>query len=136
MIEMLHTIEILTSKEVEIVDITTQIEEVVKKSGIGEGLVVVFTRHTTTALILNENEPRLLKDMEMIFKELGPKGEGYAHDVIDHNAHSHLRSILMGSSIAIPIENGSLALGTWQSVLFIELDGPRRRKVVVKLCQC
>ncbi|AIF69885.1 hypothetical protein PAP_07475 [Palaeococcus pacificus DY20341] len=133
---MLHTIEILTSKEVEIVDITAQVEEIVKKSGISEGLVVVFTRHTTTALILNENEPRLLKDMERIFKELVPKGEGYAHDAIDHNAHSHLRSILMSSSIAIPIENSRLALGTWQSILFIELDGPRRRKVVVKVCQC
>ncbi len=129
-------IELFTKKEFEIIDITPKINEIIKKSNINEGIVIIFTKHTTTALIINENESRLLKDIEELFKKIIPKGKGYAHDSIDNNAHSHLRSILMNPSLVIPIENGKLALGTWQSVLFIELDGPRRRKILIKLCKC
>lgn len=64
---------------------------------------------------------------------LVPKGKGYQHDQIDNNAHAHLRSVLLGSSVTIPIENGSLALGTWQSIFFVECDGPRRREVCVSI---
>ncbi|RLF78702.1 YjbQ family protein [Palaeococcus sp. (in: euryarchaeotes)] len=132
----MREIEVKTSKEFEIVDITHSIEEIVKESGVKEGIAVIFTKHTTTSLIINENEPRLLRDIERLFKGLVPKEERYAHNSIDRNAHSHLRAILMNPSLTVPIEDGKLFLGTWQSILFIELDGPRIRKVLVKICEC
>ncbi|MCD6559586.1 YjbQ family protein [Thermococci archaeon] len=132
----MREIEVKTSKEFEIVDITHSIEEIVKESGVKEGIAVIFTKHTTTSLIINENEPRLLRDIERLFKGLVPKEGRYAHNSIDRNAHSHLRAILMNPSLTVPIEDGKLFLGTWQSILFIELDGPRIRKVLVKICEC
>ncbi|AAL80668.1 hypothetical protein PFDSM3638_02730 [Pyrococcus furiosus DSM 3638] len=133
---MIETITIRTSKEVEIIDITEKVQEIVRKSGIDNGIAVVYTRHTTTGIIVNENEPRLLNDIENILSKLIPKGAGYRHDSIDNNAHSHLRAIILGPSVTIPIVNGQLMLGTWQSILFVELDGPRRREVYVKVCKC
>ena len=132
----MREIEVKTSKEFEIVDITHSIEEIVKESGVKEGIAVIFTKHTTTSLIINENEPRLLRDIERLFKGLVPEEGRYAHNSIDRNAHSHLRAILMNPSLTVPIEDGKLFLGTWQSILFIELDGPRIRKVLVKICEC
>ena len=132
----MREIEVKTSKEFEIVDITHSIEEIVKESGVKEGIAVIFTKHTTTSLIINENEPRLLRDIERLFKGLVPKEGRYAHNSIDRNAHSHLRAILMNPSLTVPIEDGKLFLGTWQSILFIDLDGPRIRKVLVKICEC
>ncbi|MDK2869436.1 MAG: hypothetical protein PWP39_671 [Pyrococcus sp.] len=133
---MIESLSIRTSREVEIIDITGKVQEIVRRSGIENGIVVVYTRHTTTGIIVNENEPRLLSDIENILSKLIPKGADYRHDSIDNNAHSHLRAILLGPSVAIPIVNGELILGTWQSILFVELDGPRKREVYVKVCKC
>lgn len=133
---MLFEIEVPTREEFELIDITPVIEERVRKSGIKEGIAVIFTRHTTTALFINENDSGLLEDVKEFFESFIPKGKGYKHDRIDHNAHSHLRSILLNPSLAIPIKDGKLLLGTWQSVIFAELDGPRRRRVFVKICRC
>ncbi|NJE07702.1 YjbQ family protein [Thermococcus sp. M39] len=133
---MIYEIEIHTNKEFEIIDITSEVQKIVKESNIQEGIAVVFTEHTTTALIVNENEKRLLSDIEMLLENIAPRGKGYRHDRIDNNAHSHLRAILLNPSITIPIKDGKLELGTWQSILFVELDGPRLRKILVKLCTC
>jgi len=133
---MLFEIEIPTREEFELIDITHLIDQKIRKSGIKDGIAVIFTRHTTTALFVNENETGLLEDVREFFQSLVPKGKGYKHDRIDRNAHSHLRSIILNPSLAIPIKDGRLLLGTWQSVIFAELDGPRRRKVFIKLCQC
>ncbi|NJE12258.1 secondary thiamine-phosphate synthase enzyme YjbQ [Thermococcus sp. LS2] len=133
---MIYEIEIHTNKEFEIIDITSEVQKIVKESNIQEGIAVVFTKHTTTALIVNENEKRLLSDIEMLLENIAPRGKGYKHDRIDNNAHSHLRAILLNPSITIPIKDGKLELGTWQSILFVELDGPRLRKILVKLCTC
>ncbi|USH00079.1 secondary thiamine-phosphate synthase enzyme YjbQ [Thermococcus argininiproducens] len=133
---MLFEIEIPTRKEFELIDITSMINEKVKEAKVKEGIAVIFTRHTTTALFINENESGLVADVKEFFEKLVPKGEGYHHDRIDNNAHSHLRSIILNPSIAIPIKDGRLLLGTWQSVIFAELDGPRRRKIFVKICKC
>ena len=84
-----------------------------------------------TGLIINENESGLKSDILRFLNELAPKGKGYLHDRIDNNAHAHLRAVVLGSSVTIPIENGTLALGTWQSIFFVECDGPRRREVCV-----
>ncbi|ACS90705.1 secondary thiamine-phosphate synthase enzyme YjbQ [Thermococcus sibiricus] len=133
---MLFEVEISTRREFEVIDIAHLIEQKIRESKIKEGLAVIFTQHTTTALFINENENGLLEDVKGFLQTLVPKGKGYKHDRIDRNAHSHLRSILLNPSLAIPIKDGTLLLGTWQSVIFVELDGPRRRRVFIKLCEC
>jgi len=129
-------IEVKTSKRVEIIDITDEVRKVVEKSDVKEGITVVYTTHTTTAIIINENESRLKEDILNILEKLIPTGAGYKHDEIDNNADAHLRAILLGNSVVIPIENGRLCLGTWQRIMFIELDGPRSRRVLVKVVPC
>ncbi|MFQ6136121.1 MAG: secondary thiamine-phosphate synthase enzyme YjbQ [Candidatus Hydrothermarchaeales archaeon] len=122
-----------TTKGTEFIDITGNIEAMVRRSGVEEGVVAIFSRHTTTAIRINENEPRILRDYEEMLDNLVPMGAGYNHDSIDSNAHSHLRSLILGVSEVIPISNGELSIGTWQSIFFVELDGPRRRTVSVKV---
>ena len=123
--------QIQTSKETELVDITERVRELIKD--VKDGFCIVFSKHTTTGIIINENEPRLKADILTMLDEIVPKGKGYRHDEIDSNAHSHLRSVLLGPGIVVPIEDGSLALGAWQSIFLVELDGPRRRTVNVNI---
>ena len=129
-------IEIKTSRRIEIVDITDKVREIVEKHDVTDGIVVVYTKHTTTAIIINENESGLKEDIISILEKLVPSRAGYMHDRIDNNADSHLRAILLGNSVVVPITNGRLDLGTWQRIMFIELDGPRTRRVVVKVIPC
>jgi len=127
---------IKTSKSFEIIDLTQRVEEFVKESGIIEGTVTITTKHTTTAIRVNENEPLLFKDMELHIESLA-QGNGYHHDRIverkncpenePKNAHAHLKALLMGASETLPIINGKISFGKWQHILFIELDGPRDR---------
>jgi secondary thiamine-phosphate synthase enzyme len=109
------------------------VQEKVRKSGVKDGMAVIYTRHTTTAIVINENEPGLREDILELIKKLIPQAAGYHHDRIDDNADAHLRATLLGNSIVVPVTDGQLELGTWQRILFIELDGPRRRAVVVKV---
>lgn len=126
-------IEVQTSQETELVDITERVKEIVRGAGARDGFCVIHALHTTTGIIVNENEARLREDILSALDKAVPKGAGYQHDQIDHNAHSHLRAILLGPSATIPIENGSLALGTWQSIFLVELDGPRKRTVHISV---
>jgi len=126
-------IEIATREHTELIDITSDVKKVVKRKSVDSGICVIFARHTTTGIIINENEAGLKNDILMLLNELIPKGKGYLHDRIDDNAHAHLRSVVLGSSVTIPIENGTLALGTWQSIFFVECDGPRRREVCISV---
>ncbi len=126
-------IEIRTSKRVEIIDITSEVQKEVDKSGVKDGIAVVYTQHTTTAIIINENESGLKEDIVFVLDKLIPRGAGYMHDEIDNNADSHLRAIFLGNSVVVPITNGKLDLGTWQRIMFVELDGPRTRRVIVKV---
>jgi len=119
-----------TSKKVELLDITDSVREVVGRSGVKEGLCLVFIPHSTAAIIINEWEPNLLRDVQKILERLVPRDE-YEHNRIDDNAEAHLRNIALGCEKAIPIANGDLALGTWQRLILCELDGPRARKVFV-----
>ncbi|HNR58423.1 MAG TPA: secondary thiamine-phosphate synthase enzyme YjbQ, partial [Methanothrix sp.] len=89
--------------------------------------------HTTTGIIINEAESGLVADLLRRLASLAPPRNGYLHDRIDDNAHAHLQAVLLGNSRTIPVEEGCLALGTWQRVLFVELDGPRRRSVLIKV---
>jgi secondary thiamine-phosphate synthase enzyme len=124
---------IKTEKPVQVVDITRQVNEAVKESGVLEGLCLVYTLHTTTGIVINEAESGLVQDLLQRMASLAPPGDGYLHDRIDDNAHAHLQAVLLGNSQTIPIEDGCLLMGTWQRVLFIELDGPRRRNVFLKI---
>lgn len=119
----------------QIIDITSDIaailNEINKGDGrIGDGVVNVFTRHSTSAIRINENERGLLADFEKALKDIVKEKDNYKHDFIDNNAASHIRAFLLGSSESIPIMDGRLNLGTWQSVFFIELDGPRTNRTV------
>lgn len=125
--------QIQTSKETELVDITERVEGLIEVEDVKDGFCIVFSKHTTTGIIINENEPRLKEDILNMLEKIIPRGKSYLHDEIDSNAHSHLRSIILGSSVIVPIENGSLSLGKWQSIFLVELDGPRRRTVNVSI---
>ncbi|MBU4374244.1 MAG: secondary thiamine-phosphate synthase enzyme YjbQ [Euryarchaeota archaeon] len=125
--------DIQTTTHTELIDITDRIRAVVKESGIKDGICVISTRHTTSGIIINENERGLRKDILEMLETLVPENKSYAHNQIDNNADSHLRAVLLGNSATIPIEDGHLVLGTWQSIFFVELDGPRNRNVNIKI---
>ena len=121
--------EIDTRRRVEVVDITSSIEKFVKNSGIQDGICLAYTLHTTTGIVINEAEPGLIQDVTKLMAILVPEGAGYHHDKMDSNAHAHLQAMLLGNSAVMPVDGGRLVLGNWQRVLFVELDGPRRRRV-------
>ncbi|SEV95745.1 secondary thiamine-phosphate synthase enzyme YjbQ [Natrinema salifodinae] len=118
-----------TDAELTTVDVTDRIAAAVPDD-CESGTCTVFVRHTTAGVVVQEDEPRLRGDLESFLRELVPD-EGHAHDELDGNADSHLRAALIGSDVTIPIEDGDLALGTWQSVMVVECDGPRTRTVTV-----
>ncbi|SFM27859.1 secondary thiamine-phosphate synthase enzyme [Methanolobus profundi] len=128
---MVIHMEIRTVKRTELIDITDMVRKEVADSGILNGICVVSTKHTTTSVIVNENESGLVSDILKMLEKLVPSHAGYAHDRIDNNADSHLKAVLLGSSEMIPVVNGTLVLGTWQSIFLAELDGPRTRDVTV-----
>jgi secondary thiamine-phosphate synthase enzyme len=122
------SISVSTDRRLEVVDITDRVQAAVPADA--DGTVTVFSRHTTAGITVNEGESRLLGDFATALSELVPD-EGWAHDEIDDNADSHVRALLVGPSETIPVEDGTLDLGTWQSVLFVECDGPRARTVEI-----
>ncbi|ODS39266.1 MAG: hypothetical protein A7316_06025 [Candidatus Altiarchaeales archaeon WOR_SM1_86-2] len=129
----MESISIKTARRTEFVDITGKINNLIEDFNIPDGAILICTKHTTSGLIVNENESGLVEDMENALKMLIPSASGYKHDRIDRNADSHLRSILISTSLVLPVADGRLDLGRWQSVFFVELDGPRTRSVVVKV---
>ena len=124
------SLEISTDERVELLDVTSEVAAAVPEQ-LDAGVCTVFVPHTTAGVVVNENESRLLRDVERLLAELAPRGDDYDHDAIDDNADAHLRATLLGSNVSIPVEDGELALGTWQSVLFVECDGPRTRRLRV-----
>ncbi len=133
---MIYTKELRfsTRGEIDLVDITAEVEKVVEESGIKNGLALVFVPGATGAIVTIEHESGLLEDFKRTLRELIPKGAGYLHDRIDDNAHSHLRATLLGASECFPVVNGRLIRGTWQQIFFVELDvRPRHRRVVVQV---
>lgn len=129
----MKTLEFETSEKYQLLDITSEVEEVVSASGISEGICLVFVPHATAAVILEENEEGLKRDFVRFFKELTER-EGWKHDLIDDNASAHLLSGLIGQSRVVPISSGRLVLGTWQRIFLVELDGPRRSRRVSVSC--
>jgi len=126
-----RTLTISSEARTEILDITSQIKEIVAEINLSEGLLLLHSMHTTTAIIINENESRLKKDIEKVLDILFSNRE-YMHDQIDNNADSHLKSIFLSQSQVVPVSESQMILGTWQRILFVELDGPRTRKIFVQ----
>ncbi|TAE59285.1 MAG: YjbQ family protein [Nostocales cyanobacterium] len=136
------TLEINTQPGINIHNITSKIQEFIEQTKIKNGQVLVFSRHTTTALAINENEERLLEDVKVFLRKLAPENDKYLHndlhlrDVPEDepiNAHSHLMAMMLTTSEIVPIVDGKLGLGTYQSVLFFELDGARKRTVFLQI---
>ncbi|QLG61142.1 secondary thiamine-phosphate synthase enzyme YjbQ [Halorarum salinum] len=123
-------IEARTDERVDVVDVTSKVAGAVP-ADVERGARTAFVRHTTAGIVVNERERRLLSDIERTLELLVPRGEGYDHDAVDDNADAHLHAMLLGGSVSIPVVDGELALGTWQSVLLVECDGPRTRSLEV-----
>lgn len=123
------SIEIDTTRTAEVIDITSSIADALHEAKISQGICLIYALHTTTGLIINEAEPGLMQDMIRALDTLVPAKAGYLHDRIDDNAHAHLQAMLLGNSVMVPVDDGRLVLGTWQRILLVELDGPRRRGV-------
>ena len=137
-----HILSISTGDGIVLQDLTPQIRNLVVESGMNAGFLTLTSRHTTTAITINENEERLLEDVRRFFARLAPPGDVYLHNDIHlrdcpsdepENAHSHLLAMLVGSSEVVPIADGEPDLGRWQSLFLVELDGPRERTVSLQL---
>ncbi len=126
-----RTFSFTTNGEIDFIDVSGKLQEEVTLSGIQNGLIHVFAPHATGVLILTENDPALLEDIKEMLEELAPKQKDYQHP---SNAHSHLRSILLPPDKTLPIVNGEVTFGTWQSLLFVETDvHPRKRTLIIQI---
>lgn len=137
-----HILHVATFAGINLHDITPGVRGLIGQSRIHNGFVIVTSRHTTTAVTLNESEGRLLEDLRLFLERLVPADAGYMHNDLHlrdvppgepRNAHSHIIAMLLGGSETVPIVNGELALGRWQSILLAELDGPRERDVTIQI---
>jgi len=127
---MMQTLGIRSSQRVELIDVTHEVTEVVRGSGVAEGFCLVYVPHTTAAVTINENaDPSVVRDVIRKLSELVPQDDAYSHS--EGNSDAHVKSTLVGCSTVIPVQGGRLVLGTWQAVYFCEFDGPRQRQLVV-----
>ena len=128
---MLFEYTIRTERE-NFYDVTAKVAEAVEKSGVKDGLCIVYCPHTTAGITINENaDPDVVRDIIYGLEKAFPEQNGYRH--FEGNSHAHIKASLMGSSCHVLIENGALKLGIWQSIYFCEFDGPRNRKVFVNI---
>jgi len=131
----MEKINIKTDRRIQLIDITKDIQQIVSKSKIKEGVCFLFCPHTTAGLTINENyDPSVRRDIQETINNLIPGNKNYLHT--EGNADSHIKSTLFGSSLLIFIEEGRLCFGNWQGVFFCEFDGPRQREVWLRIiCQ-
>jgi secondary thiamine-phosphate synthase enzyme len=128
----MYEIEISTTEQVQFVDITHKIQNIVNEHGINDGICIVFIPHTTAAVTINENaDPDVSADMVKEINKIIPFSDNYRH--FEGNSAAHIKSSVIGASELVVIENGSLKLGRWQGIYFCEFDGPRKRNVWVKI---
>jgi len=121
-----------TNSSTEMVNITSQVQNELKRAEINSGICIVYVPHTTAGITINEGaDPDVARDMVMELNKIVPLQDEYAH--AEGNSAAHIKTSLFGSSVQIPVEEGRLSLGTWQSVFLCEFDGPRNRRVIVKV---
>jgi secondary thiamine-phosphate synthase enzyme len=136
-------VHLRTENPLQFVDLTDLVAERVRRSGVAQGMVTVQSRHTTAAILVNENEPLLLQDLADLLERWAPVGGRYRHNDLaaraapapdeKPNGHAHARALLLGTSVCLNVANGRIDLGGWQSVFLVELDGPRPRTVSVQV---
>jgi len=129
-------IQLSTQGHAQVCDVTAQVADAVRETGLADGLVTVFVPGATGALTTVEYEPGLVTDLGELFERLAPAGARYHHDDAWHdgNGHAHVRASLLGPSLSVPLVGGTLTLGTWQQIVFIDFDTrPRRRELVVQV---
>lgn len=128
----MQTLRVKTNRRTQLLPITSEVQRAVSLSGVGNGVCHVFIPHTTAAVMINENaDPDVAADLEAAFDRLVPANAAYRHR--EGNSDSHMKSVLVGASVTVFVEGGKLVLGTWQGIFFCEFDGPRERKVNVKV---
>jgi secondary thiamine-phosphate synthase enzyme len=129
---MIHTLSVRTGSRIEMVDITVRIQELVRSSDVAEGVCHVFVAHTTAGLTINENaDPSVQSDILMVLNKVISDREAYRHG--EGNSPAHIKASLMGPGLTVLVSQGSLLLGTWQGIYLCEFDGPRTRKVHLKI---
>lgn len=128
----MKTINVSTTTRIDLIDITSQVQKVVSESQADGGIVIVYVPHTTCGITINEGaDPDVVRDIKHQLEKLIPYQHGYKH--LEGNSDSHIKTCLVGSSENIIIEKGQLVLGTWQSIFLCDFDGPRNRKVYIKI---
>jgi len=131
-----HSIQLNTSGNTDIIDITVEVSRAVQQSGIKSGVATIFCPSSTSALTTIEYETGVLQDLKRLFDQTVPLEQNYQHNLRwgDGNGHSHVRAALLGPSLSVPFVNGSLTLGTWQQIVYVDFDNrPRRRELVVQV---
>jgi len=129
---MIHTLSVRTASRIEMVDITDKVKELVRSDGIEEGLCHLFVAHTTAGLTINENaDPSVQADILMVLNKVISDREAYRHS--EGNSPAHVKASLMGPNLTVLVTNRNLFLGTWQGIYLCEFDGPRTRKVLIKI---
>jgi secondary thiamine-phosphate synthase enzyme len=125
-------ITVKSQSKTQFIDITSLVNDKIRKAGIETGLCMLFVPHTTAAITINESaDPNVKKDIEMALDKLAPWDDGYRH--MEGNSAAHIKSTLVGASELVAVENSQIVLGTWQGIFFCEFDGPRTRKVHLKI---
>jgi secondary thiamine-phosphate synthase enzyme len=125
-------LSVKTKSRTELIDITSQIAEQVRQSGVSDGLCMLYVPHTTGAVTINESaDPSVRGDIQMVLNQIVPWEANYKH--LEGNSPAHVKATLVGATELLAIENGALVLGTWQGIFFCEFDGPRTRKIHVRI---
>ncbi|MFH1061468.1 MAG: secondary thiamine-phosphate synthase enzyme YjbQ [Candidatus Omnitrophota bacterium] len=128
----MENISVRATARVELIDITAQVQDIVTANGIDAGLCLVFVPHTTAGITINENaDPDVCADMINQLNKIVPFNDAYKHS--EGNSAAHIKASMLGFSLAIIVQGGRLQLGTWQGIYFAEFDGPRNRKVWIKI---
>ncbi len=131
---MLRQISVSTKSRTQLLDITSAIDKEVRRSGVQSGICHIYVPHTTAGITINENaDPSVRSDILMELNKAVPFDDNYSH--LEGNAAAHIKASIIGSSETVLVENGSLVLGTWQGIFFCEFDGPRSRKVYIKIIE-
>jgi secondary thiamine-phosphate synthase enzyme len=131
--ETMAEFTVRTRKTQEMLDITPQVSEIVAASGVADGICMIYVRHATAAVVINENaDPNVCQDILDALGRMIPEG-AWRHDRVDNNAAAHIKATILGPSETVPVGGGSLQLGTWQSLMLVEFDGPRDRAVCVQV---
>ena len=128
----MKTLQVKSTRQIEMIDISEEVCNIINESGLTKGLAVVFTPHTTAAVTINENaDPDVCRDLVMAINKIVPMQDGYHH--FEGNSAAHLKSSLFGASETLIINDGKISLGTWQGIYFCEFDGPRQRQVQIQV---